>query len=928
MAPLPAVAQQTNRHHNRRRRNRYRGGSSEDPCRRSGDDPQAGAACRRGCGDRGEGAQWRHQGKTVPLALAFGLVLLAVGCAPLVRAASAGSSHTCVVLEGGSIKCWGENYRGQLGQDDMAVRGKLATDMGDNLPTVPLGTFEATYVSSGSEFNCALAVTGDVKCWGRNNYGQLGLGDLDNRGGNDSSTEMGDFLPTVDLGTDLVVDQLALASGAHACAVFASGGLKCWGHNSDGQLGLGDTENRGDEPDEMGDNLDFVNLGTGVECSSVSLGALHTCAVVDDGDVKCWGSNNGGQLGYEDTQSRGNTVEQMGDFLPVVDLGRDQRAIAVSTGFYHTCALLYTGDVKCWGFGSSGQLGQAYNDSIGSTVGSMGDNLEPVDLGTGRKAIAMSLGGTHSCAVLDDNTVKCWGGNKEAGSLGLGDLINRGIYPGEMGDNLPTVALNFGDGEGLASNIFAGTYHTCVSGTEGDMACFGLNAGGQLGAGSSDPSLGDEPGEVEAITAINLGTNAVAVPIPAPGDGVELETISPTPAPGIGPVSRFCCRARVSGTRAPIGSGSATPGPTLEGDRPDGNDSSDSDVAIMAAIVSAAVVFPVIATMALCFCCWRRRQKRREGELKGPSAAVGGASGANGAPRGYGRDDSFTSSDNNVEANGDGPPETLSSTPLVKPHSLQSSAPMAGAARDPAAAAAADATTSGLREQASIETLENSSEELPRPAPTTGGGMVPAMAAGAGAAVPPRAVGQSSDDDDSSRDERSDLENPSELRRSGSNSSISTLGSTSTASSTWPTEHGFVTPARTDIARGIGGRYSGASSKGRSGGHAGSTTSSTGGGVEGLTMVGFKTPGNRGTSIPETPSPRSVSSSVHGTPAPPEMRLAQFARAGAAGGDANLYGLPEMEIGRSTSNVFDSNNPAGTSWPVGSKGGAPLTAAS
>lgn len=211
-----------------------------------------------------------------------------------------------------------------------------------------------------------------------------------------------------------------------------------------------------------------------------------------------------------------------------------------------------------------------------------------------------------------------------------------------------------------------------------------------------------------------------------------------------------------------------------------------------------------------------------------------------------------------MEANGDAPPETLSSTPLVKPHALQSSAPMSGGARDQTPPGT---TASGLREQNSVETLENSSEDIPRPAVTAGGAMVPAMATAA-AGVP--AVGPSEDDDDSSRDERSDLENPSELRRSGSNSSISTLGSTSTASSTWPTEHGFVTPARTDIARGIGGRYGGAGGRGK--GHAGSTGSS-GGGVEGLHMVGFKTPGNRGTSIPETPSPRSVSSSIHGTPA-------------------------------------------------------------
>lgn len=134
-----------------------------------------------------------------------------------------------------------------------------------------------------------------IRHTGKNNFGQLGLGDVETRGGYNSSAEMGDNLPTLELGTGLVVERLALAAGSHACAVFASGGLKCWGLNDEGQLGLGDLNNRGDEPDEMGDDLDFVNLGTGVSCTSVSLGAVHTCAVVGDGDVKCWGEWWGGR---------------------------------------------------------------------------------------------------------------------------------------------------------------------------------------------------------------------------------------------------------------------------------------------------------------------------------------------------------------------------------------------------------------------------------------------------------------------------------------------------------------------------------------------------------------------------------------------------------------------------------------------------------
>lgn len=229
----------------------------------------------------------RHDGMA-KVVVALGVALAAGWRAPAARAASAGASHSCTVLVGGTIKCWGENYWGQVGQNDNLVRGKNASDMGDNLPYVPLGTFEADMVASGSEFNCALSVDRDVKCWGRNSAGQLGLGDNETRGGVNDVSEMGDNLPVVDLGTGVKAATIGLA-GSHACAVALSGLVKCWGENEGGQLGLGDTVARGNLTGHMGDDLLYVDLGTDVLASSVALGSRHTCAVVDDGGVKCWG---------------------------------------------------------------------------------------------------------------------------------------------------------------------------------------------------------------------------------------------------------------------------------------------------------------------------------------------------------------------------------------------------------------------------------------------------------------------------------------------------------------------------------------------------------------------------------------------------------------------------------------------------------------
>lgn len=138
------------------------------------------------------------------------------------------------------------------------------------------------------------------------------------------------------------------------------------------------------------------------------------------------------------------------------------------------------------------------------------------------------------------------------GSLGLGDLLDRGTSPGEMGDNLPAVDLTFGAGLGAVSNIFAGRFHTCVSGTEGGLACFGLNVGGQLGSGNDETNIGDQPGEVEKLTSIDLGAGEVVSIPDAPGLAVALETISPTTMAGHTPAPSGSGSPRsAEGTRSP-----------------------------------------------------------------------------------------------------------------------------------------------------------------------------------------------------------------------------------------------------------------------------------------------------------------------------------------------------------------------------------------
>ena len=172
-----------------------------------------------------------------------------------------------------------------------------------------------------------------------------------------------------------------------------------------------------------------VRLGSSAPIQ-VTAGDNFSCALLYDGSVKCWGYNGDGQLGLGDTKTRGNGANEMGVNLPAVNLGTGRTATAIQSGYGHTCALLDDGSVKCWGNNSSGELGQGDMFNRGDGPNEMGANLLKVDLGTAGLGIAhtakkISVGISHTCVILDDNTTKCWGLNGD-GQLGLGDTDTRG----------------------------------------------------------------------------------------------------------------------------------------------------------------------------------------------------------------------------------------------------------------------------------------------------------------------------------------------------------------------------------------------------------------------------------------------------------------------------------------------------------------------
>jgi alpha-tubulin suppressor-like RCC1 family protein len=327
------------------------------------------------------------------------------------------SDFTCA-RAGTATKCWGNNDGAQLGTGDHTSRGDMPNQMGDELPAVPLPTES---IGTGHYHACALAA-GAVRCWGSNQLGELGYGDTMPR----DTLALITALPAISLGTDFA--PVAMWSGFNqTCALTADQRLKCWGYNTVGNLGLGDTTTRGDDPAGMGDALPEVDLGGAA--TTLSIGIDHICAVLTDGSVKCWGPNNSGQLGVGDTETRGDQPGEMGMALPAVELGTGARATQVATGREFSCALLATGDVKCWGSNDHGQLGQGDTTTRGDAPGQLGDALSPIPLAG--PASEISAGQTYACAALVSGDVQCWGSNN-VGQLGRGDTMDRGITPGDL----------------------------------------------------------------------------------------------------------------------------------------------------------------------------------------------------------------------------------------------------------------------------------------------------------------------------------------------------------------------------------------------------------------------------------------------------------------------------------------------------------------
>lgn len=414
-------------------------------------------------------------------ALLVGIIFLLINATPAFaqehNPVTSGGDHSCAITNGGAVKCWGLNDYGQLGNGSTAISHFTPVDVTGLSSGV-------VAIDAGRQHTCAVMNTGGAKCWGSGGSFRLGDG---------SGTPIVRTPVDVTALNDSLID---IAAGeSHTCALTSSGGVKCWGINSDRQLG-NVSYAAGSSPDAV----DVTGLSSGVIDIVSGSYSYHTCALMATGGVKCWGHNSYGQLG-DGTNSTPTS--------PVDVTGLSGRVVSLAVGERHTCAVMDTGSLKCWGENQRGQLGD------GTFTGS----FTPRDVsGLTSGVVSVAAGPFHTCAVLISGKVQCWG-DGNFGKLGHGT---------DTTVLVPTNVVLLGD----VVLLSLGLNNTCALKSNGELVCWGAGGSGQLGIGATIPNfsngLGFRPWYVPPIDfAVALGGSAL------PPANIAIKKSDPTPYPPV-----------------------------------------------------------------------------------------------------------------------------------------------------------------------------------------------------------------------------------------------------------------------------------------------------------------------------------------------------------------------------------------------------------
>ena len=356
-------------------------------------------------------------------------------------ALASGRNFACALVEGGAVSCWGKNNYGQLGN---------GTTTDSTTPIEVPGILGAKAIAAGVDFSCALLSDGSAKCWGANAYGQLGSGDY-----------VAYTAPVSVMGlmgaTGLAVSGAGSSSMSYsrACAIFADGAVSCWGSNMNGALGIG-TSIGPDDPSTKTSSMKPIAAAI-ADAKSVSLGALHGCAVTTTGAIKCWGSDNKGQIAN-------------GTLIPI-SVPNVAGAAAIAAADETTCVVLADGTAKCWGDNSSGKLGNMTKYEVSPSPA-----FEPVEVLSIANATGISLSTSiFGCATLTSSEVSCWGHRPDLATTA--DMV----FTPAVVEGLPIV-----------SSVATGADHSCAVATDSTVWCWGDGTATLLGIGSANVARGQK----------------------------------------------------------------------------------------------------------------------------------------------------------------------------------------------------------------------------------------------------------------------------------------------------------------------------------------------------------------------------------------------------------------------------------------------------
>lgn len=352
------------------------------------------------------------------------------------RSVVAGTFHTCGITASGHAACWGSNNAGRLGD---------GSAFGSTSPVSVSGLANLKTLSMGSAYSCVIDVAGAAYCWGANVSAQLGIGSYDN-------------VPhrlAQQVATTLSLDTVA-SGDRHSCGLTADGQAYCWGGGYNGQLGTNDTT----YCDILGERCNTAPkpAATAVRFSRLSVGTDHTCGLAADGTAYCWGANESGQLGDGTTVDRSLPTPVMGGLA----------FMQLSAGNFHTCGLTESGLAYCWGINDAGLLG---------TGGTPTESSVPVAVAGGLTFTVLSAGSGHTCGLVADGTLYCWGSNSRL-QLGTRDSVS-------VKAPRSFLTLKF-------LSVSVGVNYTCGIALDSLAYCWGENNANQLGTSGpprSTPTL-------------------------------------------------------------------------------------------------------------------------------------------------------------------------------------------------------------------------------------------------------------------------------------------------------------------------------------------------------------------------------------------------------------------------------------------------------